>query len=72
VSEADLIALHFFHNVSKGMTSGEGLVNARAQLAASAVREQGSLDNDDRKTLLQFVLFGDPTLRVKPRSAGSD
>ncbi len=72
VSEADLIALHFFRNVKKGMTTGEGLVNARAQLAASAVTEHGSLDDDDRKTLLQFVLFGDPTLRVKPRSAGSD
>jgi hypothetical protein len=72
VSEADLVALHFFRNVEKGMTVGEALVNARAQLAASAVSRQGNLDDDDRKTILQFVLFGDPTLKIEPRSLGSD
>lgn len=64
VSEADLIALHFFRNLHNGMTYGKALVNARAQLAALAVSRQGYLDEDDRKTLLEFVLFGDPTLRL--------
>ncbi len=68
VSEADLIALHFLLNVKKGLTFGGALVNARAQLAAAAVARQGYLDEDDRKTLLQFVLFGDPTLRLKTAS----
>ena len=72
LSEADLIALHFFGNVKKGMPVGEALLNARAQLAASAISRQGYLDDDDRKTLLQFVLFGDPTLRIQPHSLGSD
>lgn len=72
LSEADLIAVHFFRNAKKGMRLGEALVNARAQLAASAVSKQGYLDEDDRKTLLQFVLFGDPTLKIQPRSLGSD
>lgn len=66
VSEADLIALHFFRNVQRGMTLGKALVNARAQLAGLAVSKQGYLDEDDRKTLLQFVLFGDPTQRLHP------
>jgi len=64
VSEADLIALNFFRNVQKGMAFGKALVNARAQLAGLAVSRQGYLDEDDKKTLLQFVLFGDPTLRL--------
>jgi hypothetical protein len=64
VSEADLIALNFFRNVHKGMTFGKALVSARAQLAALAVSRQGYLDEDDKKTLLQFVLFGDPTISI--------
>jgi hypothetical protein len=63
VSEADLIALCFFRNLQRGMTFGKALVNARAQLAGLAVSRQGYLDEDDKKTLLQFVLFGDPTSR---------
>ncbi len=63
VSEADLIALHFFRSLQKGMTAGKALVTARAHLAALAMSGQGYLDEDDKKTLLQFVLFGDPTLR---------
>ena len=63
VSEADLIALHFFRNLQRGMACGKALVNARAQMAGLAVSRQGYLDEDDKKTLLQFVLFGDPTLR---------
>jgi hypothetical protein len=70
LSEADLIALHFLRNAGKGMALGEALVNARAQMAAAAVSKQGYLDEDDRKTLLQFVLFGDPTQSVRSRSAG--
>ena len=71
VSEADLIALSFFRNVHKGMAFGQALVNARAQLATVAISRQGYLDEDDKKTLLQFVLFGDPTISVLPISAGS-
>jgi hypothetical protein len=70
-SEADLIALNFFRNVHKGMTFGKALVSARAQLAALAVSRQGYLDEDDKKTLLQFVLFGDPTISTLPLSLGS-
>ena len=71
VSEADLIALHFFRNVHKGVAFGMALVRARAQLAAVAVSRQGYLDEDDKKTLLQFVLFGDPTITVLPLFPGS-
>ncbi|MCX5800312.1 MAG: C25 family cysteine peptidase [Candidatus Eisenbacteria bacterium] len=71
VSEADLIALNFFRNVHKGMAFGKALTGARAQLAALAVSRQGYLDEDDKKTLLQFVLFGDPTVSILPISPGS-
>jgi len=72
VSEADLIALHFFRNVHEGLSFGSALVKARAQLAATAMSRQGFLDEDDKKTLLQFLLFGDPTVSVPPFSPGSD
>jgi hypothetical protein len=72
VSEADLIGFHFFANIRKGFSFGEAFVNARAQLAAAAISRQGFLDEDDRKTLLQFVLFGDPTVRVLPTSGSGE
>jgi hypothetical protein len=47
------------------MTLGESFKNAKLDFARKALRRQGFLDDDDKKTLLQFVLYGDPTLRIR-------
>jgi hypothetical protein len=44
---------------------GESFRNAKLDFARKALRRQGFLDDDDKKTLLQFVLYGDPTLKTQ-------
>ena len=63
-SEADLLVKYFFEYLVQGMTLGESFKNAKLDFARKALRRQGFLDDDDQKTLLQFVLYGDPTLRA--------
>jgi hypothetical protein len=39
-------------------------VAARAGMLRDTLARQSTLDEDDQKTLLEFVLYGDPTLVV--------
>lgn len=63
-SEADLLVRYFFEYLKQGLTMGESFKNAKHDFARRVLRTQGFLDEDDRKTLLQFVLYGDPTIRM--------
>lgn len=62
--EADLLVKYFFEYLRQGLTLGASLKNAKLDFARKSLRRRGFLDDDDRKTLLQFVLYGDPTLRA--------
>ena len=69
--EADLIALHFLRAVagsgsagSAPITLGEAFAAARAGMLHDTLAEQRTLDEDDQKTLLEFVLYGDPTIVI--------
>ena len=63
--EADLIALHFLRALKQpGTTVGAAFLEARAGLLRDTMARQSTLDEDDQKTLLEFVLYGDPTLVV--------
>jgi len=60
--EADLIALHFLRALKRpGATLGAAFVAARAGMLRDTLARQSTLDEDDQKTLLEFVLYGDPT-----------
>ena len=61
--EADLLGKYFLQNVEKGVCFGDALKNAKIDFAKKMVRTQGFLDADDKKTLLEFQLYGDPSLR---------
>lgn len=65
--EADLLAKYFFEYTDQGLTTGEALKNAKVDLARKVLRMNGFLDDDDQKTLLQFVLYGDVTYRIKKK-----
>jgi hypothetical protein len=70
--EADLLVKYFFEYARQGLTLGESFRNAKLDFARKAVRRHGFLDDDDQKTLLQFVLYGDPTLRAQKNVRLSD
>jgi len=48
------------------LTIGEALKYAKVSLAREMQERQGYLDSEDQKTLLSFVLYGDPALPGLP------
>jgi hypothetical protein len=63
--EADLLARHFWRALrTPGATLGGAFLAARAGMLRDTLAHQDTLDEDDQKTLLEFVLYGDPTLVV--------
>lgn len=64
---ADLLGQLFWENLRDGDRIGEALRRAKVQYAEDLVERQGYLDGDDQKTLLAFVLLGDPLMPVFPR-----
>ena len=64
LTEADLLAYLFFKRLVEGETCGHAFREARIDFAAEMLSRQGFLDGDDRKTLLEFGLFGDPTVAI--------
>jgi len=69
-SEADLLVKYFFEHLEQGHTLSESLRNAKLDFARKSLRRHGFLDDDDTKTMLQFVVYGDPTLRVRLSQKG--
>lgn len=65
LGESDLLAQQFLQALAVQDTSvGTALQAARAGMLREVMRRQGFLDEDDVKTLLAFVLYGDPTGRI--------
>ncbi|MEA1913262.1 MAG: hypothetical protein U9N06_05460 [candidate division WOR-3 bacterium] len=63
-TEADLIGALFFKEIVKGEKVGNALLNAKVKFFKEMIDKQGFLDGNDRKTLLQFVLYGNPEGRL--------
>lgn len=57
---ADLLGNIFWKYIQEGLTAGEALRRAKIQLAHKMMQRQGYLDGEDQKTLISFVLYGDP------------
>ena len=62
--EADLIAKYFLQYVQEGIDFSRSLLLAKEDLMRKMIRLQGYLDEDDKKTLYQFVLYGFPDDRI--------
>jgi hypothetical protein len=63
--EADLIALHALRALRQpGASLGDAILAARAGMLRDTLARQRTLDEDDQKTLIEFVLYGDPTFVV--------
>lgn len=59
---ADLLGNQFWKGMSKGLTAGEALMQAKVDLVQEMNQRQGFLDGEDQKTLISFVLYGDPLI----------
>jgi tetratricopeptide (TPR) repeat protein len=57
---ADLLAFLFWSAVRDGYPIGDALSQAKVGMAREMKRRQGFLDGEDQKTLISFVLYGDP------------
>lgn len=64
---ADLLGEAFWRNLLEGLPAGEALRQAKIALASEMHRRQGYLDGEDQKTLISFVLYGDPLARPDGR-----
>lgn len=62
LSGADLLARFFWLGLLEGHPVGEALRRAKLGLVEEMGQRQGYLDAEDQKTLLSFVLYGDPSL----------
>lgn len=57
---ADLLGNLFWQHLKSGRPAGEALVQAKMDLVREMNRRQSYLDGEDQKTLISFVLYGDP------------
>ncbi|MFN3528158.1 MAG: C25 family cysteine peptidase [Candidatus Altarchaeaceae archaeon] len=62
--DADIIAKKFLSYVMNGETFGNALMKAKQDFVIESSRK-GYLDATEKKTLLEFVLYGDPDLKLK-------
>lgn len=61
---ADLLGAFFWQHVLAGEPLGEALLQAKLDFTREVYQQQGYLDGDDMKTLLEFVLYGDPLAAI--------
>ncbi len=66
---ADLLAQLFLQNCLAGLPIGEALRQAKISAASKINLQQSYLDPEDQKTLISFLLFGDP-LHVSETASG--
>jgi hypothetical protein len=57
---ADLLGYSFWKGLLEGLSAGEALLRAKIHLASEMHQRQGYLDGEDQKTLISFILIGDP------------
>jgi hypothetical protein len=66
---ADLLGKLFLQNSLQGFSAGEALQRAKLSFADEMDKRQGFLDPEDQKTLISFVLLGDPLFVAEPAAA---
>lgn len=57
---ADLLGFYFWTALKDGYSVGDALLQAKVSMVREMTNRQGYLDGEDQKTLISFVLYGDP------------
>lgn len=68
LAAADLLGYAFWGFVKTGIPAGEALRRAKIQVAKEMHHRQGYLDGEDQKTLVSFILYGDPLAQGEGQS----
>jgi hypothetical protein len=68
---ADLLGRLFWDKINQDLPVGEALRKAKLQLVAKMIDQQAYLDGEDQKTLISFVLYGDPLYTPDESTAAS-
>ena len=68
LNAADLLGNAFWKFLRDGHPAGEALRRAKIFLAREMHNRQGYLDGEDQKTLISFVLYGDPLAKFEASS----
>jgi hypothetical protein len=68
---ADLLGAAFWQALRDGAPAGEALRRAKIFLVREMQARQGYLDGEDQKTLISFILYGDPLAQPDGRPAGN-
>ncbi len=68
---ADLLGKAFWSYLQDGYPVGESLRRAKIHLAKEMNKRQGYLDGEDQKTLISFILYGDPLTQNNVSHDGS-
>lgn len=63
---ADLLGFIFWKYIKDGYSFGESLLQAKIGLTKVMMQRQGYIDGEDQKTLISFVLYGDPLGYLEP------
>jgi Flp pilus assembly protein TadD len=72
LTDADLLGQMFWQHVLRGEGLGDALLQAKIDFTREMYSRQGYLDGDDMKTLLEFVLYGDPLAALGTFSVPSE
>ncbi len=70
LNAADLLGIAFWKNLKDGIPVGDALRRAKIHLAREMHKRQGYLDGEDQKTLISFILYGDPLAQSKDNLPG--
>ncbi|MGE3063787.1 MAG: hypothetical protein AB7T10_09200 [bacterium] len=64
LSEADMLVSIFFDEFLKKKNASLAFLNAKRIFAQRNIEKNGFLDDDDKKTLVEFVMYGNPLTEV--------
>jgi tetratricopeptide (TPR) repeat protein len=67
LTASDLLAKSFWSYLRDGLSAGDALLRAKINLAREMHQRQGYLDGEDQKTLISFLLYGDPMTQPELR-----
>ena len=68
---ADLLGFHFLRHLNEGKATGESLYHARIDFIQEMQKRQGYLDGEDQKTLISFIMYGNPFATIRTSNTRS-